>query len=233
MSIHYTLYKNKMREESVVYAARVQPIRSVDIDGVIDRMMQHGSTITRADVLGVLENYHVAITQLLLEGNSIVTPAVNYSLSIRGVFDDLADGYDSSRHTVRATTSPGKRLRAAIANNATVKKQETLRLAPNPIDYVDYNSNERNSTLTPGGMGQLTGHRLKFEPGVPEQGIFLIDSSGAETQVDVVGQNYPSTLVFLVPSFLASDSYQLMVRASFNGNGDIRSGVLRTPLLVA
>lgn len=233
MTIRYTLYENKMREEGSIYAARVQPIRSIDIDGVIDRMMQHGSTITRADVLGVLENYQVAVTQLLLEGNAVITPLVNYGASIRGVFDDLDDGYEASRHEVRPATTPGKYLRDAIAQRATVEKRETARVTPVPIAYVDFNSGERNNTLTPGGMGKLTGHRLKYNPDYPDQGIYLVDSSGLETRVDVVGQNYPSSLVFMVPPALAPDSYRIEVRASFNGNGDLRSGALRTLLHVA
>ena len=66
------------------------------------------------------------------------------------------------------------------------------------------NSSELNSRVTPGRMGQITGHRLRFDPGDTSQGIFFVN--GSATRVSVAGKNDPSELMFLVP---ASDRHRL------------------------
>jgi hypothetical protein len=43
------------------YRAIVHFVGSVEAEGVIDRMIERGSTITKADALTVLQEYHAAI----------------------------------------------------------------------------------------------------------------------------------------------------------------------------
>ena len=62
----------------------------------------------------MLEDYHSAIENLVLEGMNVNTPLANLGASIKGVFDGQADSYDPARHQLTATVSPGKRFRAAI-----------------------------------------------------------------------------------------------------------------------
>ena len=84
---------------------------------------------------------------------------------------------------------------------AQVEKQEGGECLPRPLDYTDLNSGELNSQATPGGMAQVTGYRLKFDPTDTSQGIFFVN--GSATRVSIVGKNNPSELMFLVPASLA------------------------------
>jgi hypothetical protein len=73
------------------------------------------------------------------------------------------------------------------------------------LEYIDINTGERNSVLTPGGMGQVAGHRLKFGPADPEQGVFFMAPDGSSSaRVSLVGKNMPGELMFLVPDTLAA-----------------------------
>jgi len=84
--------------------------------------------------------------------------------------------------------------------------------------------------VTPGGMGRLTGYRLKFDPTDPNQGIFFIN--GSTTQVDVVGKNNPSELMFLVPANLQPGAYSLEIRSAI-GNSAVHTGLLADVLGVS
>jgi hypothetical protein len=77
-------------------------------------MIEQGSTVVKADILSVLEDYHSAIENMVLEGMNVNTPGANYSVSIKGIFDGQADTYDPSRHQVSPSTNPGRRFRKAI-----------------------------------------------------------------------------------------------------------------------
>lgn len=116
------------------------------------------------------------------------------------MFDSEVDRYDPARHQVAPTISPGARLRNVFSTDAHVMRQEATVPAPNPRAYWDKNTDTRNQTLTPGGMGQVRGYRLKFDESDESQGIFLIDADDVVTKVDVIGRNMPSELMFMVPA---------------------------------
>jgi hypothetical protein len=233
MPVNYALFENNLTSDPDDYMAMVQPTGTAELEDVIERMIERGSTVVRADILSVLEDYHSAVENMVLEGVNVNTPGANYRVSIKGVFNGQADSFDPSRHQVRASVSPGRRFRRAVEENAQPVKQETVKPKPNPLEYTDLNSGERNGVLTPGGMGQVVGHRLKFDPADAAQGIFFLAADGTETKVDVVGRNKPADLMFLIPGSLAAGNYTLEIRATVHDGETVRTGALETPLTVA
>lgn len=233
MTVNYVLQKNPLSTDADNYFARVCPIGTIDIEEVIERMVQQGSTVTRADIVSVLEDYHTVIGNLLLEGHNVNTPMANFSLSIKGVFQGIGDVFDPPRHRLRAVVTAGTRLRKLVKEQGQVTKQETITPRPSPLDYVDLNSGERNGHLTPGGLGHIIGHRLKFDPTDPDQGIYFIAEDGSETRVTIIGQNKPGELIFLVPDGLTTGKYRLEVRAVLKGSKSVRRGRLDKTLTVS
>jgi hypothetical protein len=185
--------------------------------------------VTKADTLSVLEDYFTAVESMVVEGLNVNTPLANFGASIKGIFNGQSDSFNQARHQITPTANPGKRLRGVVAQKGQPVKQEATKPAPNPLTYVDLASDSRNSTLTPGGMGQVVGHRLKFDAADPEQGIFFIAGDGTATRVTVIGRNMPSDLMFMVPDGLAAGDYTLEVRAAF-ASSDIRTGTLAAAL---
>jgi len=151
-------------------------------------------------VLAVLDNFFTVIEDALLMGFNVNTPGINGRVSIKGGFEGQTDGFLPGRNRVEASFTPGPRLRRTM-QQAQVEKQEGGERLPRPLDYTDLNSGELNSQATPGGMAQVTGYRLKFDPADTSQGIFFVN--GSATRVSIVGKNNPSELMFLVPASLA------------------------------
>jgi len=232
MTINYALFENHLTSDPDDYVALVQSNGSAEMEDVIDRMIEQGSTVVKADILSVLEDYHTAIENMVLEGMNVNTPGANYKATIKGIFNGQADSFDPNRHQVRASVSPGSRFRKAVEERGQPAKQEAIRPKPSLLEFTDLNSDVRNSTLTPGGMGQVVGHRLKFDAEDPAQGIFFVAADGSETQATVVGRNKPAELMFLIPDGLLAGDYTLEVRAGF-GEDDVRSGALDEPLTVS
>ena len=232
MPINYVLLENNLTSDPSDYMAAVQATRTAETDDIIARIIQQGSTVVKADILSVLEDYHTAIENMVLEGVNVNTPLANFGVSIKGVFNGPTDSFDPGRHQVVATTSPGKRFRRAVRERAQAVKGEALKPKPNPVEYTDVNSGTTNSVLTPNGMGRLVGHRLKFDPAAAAQGIFFQAKSGAATQAAMVGRNKPGELMFMVPALAAGD-YTLEVRARVYGSEDARAGALDATLTVA
>ena len=231
MSISYKLYKNHLTNGADNYRAMVRFAGSIDLNGVIDRMMARGSTITRADALAVLEDYHETIAELVLQGFKVITPTANYGLSVKGNFTGQSDGYDPSRHRPAAQVNPGAHFRQAVESRAHLQKQEATLPHPRLLEYTNLNNGDGNQALTPGGMARLSGYRLKFDPADPEQGLFLMAADQSTIRVEVIGRNTPNELIFMTPSGLAPGQYTLMVRVRF-GQNSVRIGLFEGMLTV-
>ena len=131
-----------------------------------------------------------------------------------------------------ACKEEAERLRRAMEYVEVQKQESSDRSQPRPLNYTDLNSGEVNSVLTPGGMGRVTGYRLKFDPTDPEQGIFFMPAGESTSgQAAVIAKNGPSELIFLVPATLTKDDYTLEIRSTM-GNGTVRTGVLADTLTV-
>jgi hypothetical protein len=55
MPIYFALYPNALTEDPDDYYAVVQPAQVRDKEDIADRIIEMGSTVTRADVLSVLQ----------------------------------------------------------------------------------------------------------------------------------------------------------------------------------
>ena len=71
------------------------------------------------------------------------------------------------------------------------EKQQTILPMPALLQFVDLGSGTNNTSITPNNIGTINGHRLKYDPADPTEGIFFVDSLGAATKVTAVQKNKP------------------------------------------
>lgn len=231
MPLHYALFENNLTPDPTDYMAVPQNLQSKTQDDVINLMISRGSTVTKAEALAVFEEYALATEQLVSDGYSINTPLFNLSPSIKGVFHSETENFNPAIHTVRLNITPGVRLRQ-MAQNVSVARVQGASPQPDPLYLDDLGSGSRNDTLTPGNIAQLKGSRLKFDPADVRQGIFIQSTDGvSETRVQMVSNNKPSQLDFLVPP-LAPGTYRVEVRAMVRGTKEPRKGALPVELTV-
>ena len=233
MPIHYALFENNLTADPDDFAAIVQVVDSTDLDALVQRMVERGSTTTRADILAVLEDAIGACESLLLDGMRVnFGGLVELFPRVRGVFTGATDAFDAARHAVDVGANPGARIRKTVRDNATLVKDEAVKPAPNPIEFRDIASDTSNGQVTPGNIGQLSGNRLKFDDAQADEGAYFMPVAlGAATKVTTVQKNKPSQLVFLIPTLPAGD-YQIEVRARISGGTELRTGRLDAILTV-
>ncbi len=228
--IKFLIVRNKLPANPTGYVARVRARDVVGLEEIARRIALLGTTVSEADVLNVIRHYNEITAELLSQGDTILTPAVRYRVSIRGVFTDESDPFDSARHLLTARLTPGPLLQEAL-RKAPAERYDVDPAAPYPKTFVDSVTEARNGTATPGREGWLIGTRLHFNPQDPAQGIYFIDSSGTETKVEGVGWNKANRLMFIVPALAAGD-YHLEVRAAIGTRG-VQVGWLDAVLHVA
>ncbi len=233
MPIHYALFENNVTADPDDYAASVQMTDTADLDTLIRRMIERGSTTTRADILPVMEDGIGACESMLLDGMRVnFGGLVELFPRVRGIFNGATDTFDPARHSVDVGANPGSRVRQTVRDTASVVKDEAVKPSPNPLEYRDVGSDTTNDQVTPGNIGQLSGSRLKYDATQADEGIYFVATAGGETKVATVQKNKPSQLVFLVPAGLLAGTYYVEVRARIRGGTDLRIGRLDSVLTV-
>ncbi len=226
--ITYFLVDNKMTPDPDDRRAQTLTRGSKDDNALIDHMIARGSTVTRGEALATIHEFSDAIGYFLQEGYSINSRLLKAGPSISGVFASDEDSFDNSRHQLKIKMLPGEHLKE-VPQRIKLTKVEGNPALPLPKYLLDVTTNTKNERLTPGGTVKLTGKRMKIDPTVPTQGVFLL-SAGKATKVDTFVINRPSELVMILPKVLAKGSYQLEVRGTVNGAD--RNGQLPVMLTV-
>jgi hypothetical protein len=231
MPIKYYLQPNPVTPDPNDQSARVLPNASLTLEDIIAKMMQRGTTVTESDTRAVLNLFFDVVSDEVADGNFVNLPLANIRVGISGVFTSITDSFDPSRHSIRATLSPGLLL---IEKMQKVRLEKTLQPLPSPviIEFLNINTNTTNSVLTPGGIGQIVGEELKFNPNNPQEGIFFVAADGTETKVQIIASRTEGKLVFSIPT-LPAGNYTLEVRRAYTKENIIRKGVLSDTLTVA
>ncbi|OJJ23597.1 hypothetical protein BKI52_04340 [marine bacterium AO1-C] len=158
----------------------------------------------------------------LSSGQNVQLGDTFYKSSILGKFETEDQTPSLARVTVNLVDSR-KPLRDVRFNR--VKRTDTS--TPIPELFFNVKTEEANSEITIGNMGRLNGTRLDFDTSDAAQGIFFVEvGTGAELKVEIVGENRPSQLMFMVPTLTAGNQYTLEIRSRAKAGADLKTGRL-------
>jgi len=232
MPIKYYLQPNPITPDPNDQSARVLPNASLTLDDIVSKMIKRGTMVTETDAKAVLTLFFEVVADEVADGNFVNLPIANIRSGISGVFTSVTDNFDPARHALRATLSPGALLNEKLRN---ARLEKTLQPLPSPVilEFLNVNTNTVNSVLTPGGIGQIIGEELKFNPDNAQEGVFFVKSDGTETKATVFATRTLGKLVFNIPSTLTAGTYTLEVRRAYTKDNIIRKGVLPDVLTVA
>jgi hypothetical protein len=142
---------------------------------IVDHMANdRGSTVTKTDIIAVLQLLWEAIRYYHLAGRTIIMDIFCLIPTIKGIFQNDDDQFDAKRHRIRRCFSPGRNWNTIKASDYELVK--VYKDDRNPfIDHVfDFRSRRYNKTLTPGDEARICGYELKFPLDDSLSGIFLI-----------------------------------------------------------
>ena len=229
MTIPYTLDANKLTQDGR-YFARVRSVGTADLDTLVERMMQRGTTLGRADIMAALDLLVEVCIDLVLDGWRVdLDGLVRLYCSIGGTFDGEDDRFTPSQHTLQGVAQPGPRLEQALRGRGQPRKQPLRRPAPEVQRFTALPGGATDR-LAPGEIGRLEGTRLRFHPAAADEGLFLIDAAGQAHRL-TVAQNTARVLLFGWPALPPGD-YCVEVRARVGHAATPRVGRLDYPLHV-
>ena len=225
--LHYHTIDNLMTPAPGDYMAQTANVRTYDDAQVVEQMLRRGTTLAKADLIAANQLRNEVILDLLADGASVNTGICIMAPSISGVFRGAGDSFDASRHRININIYPTAATRET-AKKIKVQKVQVADPSPYIVEVKDAVSGTANETLTPGGILELRGSRLKFVAENHTNGIFLIPESGDEIRIEVVAENKPARLMALIPLNITQGSYHVEVRTTFSQGNAKESKQLKT-----
>jgi hypothetical protein len=223
MPLDYSLTENLLTDRPEDMSAIAQTRPSINEEGLIDRMLGKGTSLTRTDLKAALNLKNETIAEGAERGDTFTLPLMNISFSISGVFDGPLDTFDPNRHKLNINLTKGVLLREA---ERKVKPVKTNKPAPLPQiqEVKDSVSGAVNDRLTSGGVVELRGYNLRIEGDHPTCGLWFVAEGGEETKATVFIDNKPAKLLAMIPA-LSAGNYQMKVVTQY-ANG---VKLLKTP----
>ncbi len=211
--LKYSLVENQLTERPDDYSAQTHPMGSFDKEAIITRMLNRGTSLTRTDILAVINSLEETVAEVLSEGCNINLPLFNTSFSISGVFESPLDNFDGNRHKLNLNLTKGILLREV---EKRVKPEKSNSVSPQPQiqEVKDSVSGKVNESLTAGGVIEIRGYNLKIEGDDPSCGLWFVTNDGNETKAEIIIENKPSKIIAMIPN-IPNGSYQVKVVTQF------------------
>jgi hypothetical protein len=226
MSLKYSLVENLLTERPDDYSALVQTKGSLDKEALIRRILRRGTTLTRTDVLAVMNELEAVVEDVVQDGYNITYPLFNISFSISGVFEGAMDAFDGNRHKLNINLTKGLLLRN-IEKQIKLVKTESHAPHPSIMEVKDCVSGLVNEILTAPGVVEVRGYNLKIEGDDPACGLWFVAENGVQTRAVTIIENKPSRIMAMIPA-LQPGKYQVKVATQYMSNNKF----LKTPKVV-
>jgi len=224
MNIKYFIYQTRLRDESKFFG-RIMLKGICGHSELVERMLDMGSSLTKPDVLAVLQLLSMTIAKVCSEGYKVsLDGLVQITPVLGGEFLDKTDTFLPSRNAVYLTSRVSRSLNERIALTAGVEKVIVDENRPILLDVVDSEADDGTEELTRGHIISITGKRLKFDSSRLGEYLRLVNAEN-QTEFVTVGRFHKladQELVFRLPPVSFGQGYFELANAL--GTTSVRVG---------
>jgi DNA-binding domain/Domain of unknown function (DUF4469) with IG-like fold len=226
MALKIAVLKNFLKTCPSPFIVRSDSSDVVEFDRFVEIMAAGRTALSQVEILGAMRLYKEELQKLLADGKTVKTPTGSFFMSAAGSMESLDESYlpkdQTNNHEVRLHHKPESSFEASILADLTIVREERPNLSI-PNLRVVLAAGEGSGLIKAGGMVQIKGLRLRFDPATVEQGVFFVDAAGVETRSPFYPMILPGTVLASVPNSLAAGTYELVLRAAVNGK-DVTEG---------
>jgi hypothetical protein len=146
-AIRYSLTENRLRRDNGAnYVARVHRYKTIGQEEFIDLMTERNTTVTRQDVLVVLDLMEETLKNILRRGECVTTRLFKARVGIRGGFTAADSDYDPSANTVVVSMSAARPFADAVVRETHTEKVDPTGCLPNNYNLSASRSEASSAT---------------------------------------------------------------------------------------
>lgn len=201
MSIKYFVFQTRFQNESKFFGRAILN-GTYDRDAIVGRMLKMGTSMTKTDIVALLQLLSETIEMVCSEGFRVnIEGLVSMTPVVGGQFLDKKDFVTAGRNTLYLTSQVSKALNDRFAQAATPEKVIVDENRPILIDVVDAEAEEGVAALKAGNIMTVSGKRLKFDVTHPEEYLRLVNAENSTEFLPITKFQKMSSqeLVFRLP----------------------------------
>lgn len=218
-----------------VYTARPVPISTIGLEEIKRLIHLRDKTIPEDVARDTLETFADVCGYQLSIGNTVkITNFVSFVTTITGRLENPTDDINKESFNVKAKIERSfvEKVRAIVSfvNIGTTEKE------PSIFSFMDAASFVRN-WIRDGYAAVVDGENLNFDRSDEQQGIFLTSPAGNTYKVDNISASTAKKLIYvnsldseLGPAGKASVGYDLVIKARYTVNGELKTGVYKSKI---
>ena len=215
----YTMTKD-VKED---YIAKVKTLKSLTIEGIANAIAAERTEYRPETIVNISNLVDEKIRQLVCQGNTVVTGSALYSPSITGLLIGTTGAINPEINKCIVNVAPSAAMRAEVAKVTPEFSGNVKNLGGARISLVkDVTTGLTDGTITPGGMLDVTGSKIKCvnADGTGTGTLKLIKEStqAVAATITTFGINDPSRLMFTLPASLENGSYSLVLETWYSNS---------------
>ena len=215
----YTMTKD-VKED---YIAKVKTLKSLTIEGIANAIAAERTEYRPETIVNICNLVDEKIRQLVCQGNTVVTGSALYSPSITGVLIGTTGSINPDANKCIINITPSAAMRAEVAKVTPEFSGNVKNFGGARISLVkDVTTGKTDGTITPGGMLDITGSKIKCvnADGTGTGTLKLIKEStqAVAATITTFGINDPSRLMFTLPASLENGSYSLVLETWYSNS---------------
>ena len=213
------LFDNPLTENPNDRYGRVVNLASINEDILIARAIANGFNGNAASMKAVCEALKQEAVKAVVRGEIVHYGLGHVVLDVEGSFIGDEPQWNPEKHKLVAAITTTKDLRETLKKTpVNIRGMASNHAAI--LTVTDVATGKVNEVLTPGGMANIMGSRIKIDGDKPEVGLFL-DNQNTQGRIQVpataIGLNDPSKVMFVVPTDLAAGDYLMVIVTQFGG----------------
>jgi hypothetical protein len=178
MALKLAVLKNSLKTCPSPYIVRSESSDVVEFDHFIEIMGAGRTTLSQTDIVAAMQLYKEELQKLLAEGKTVKTPTGSFYMCASGSMESLDESYQpngqSNNHEVRLHHRPEGDFEDSILADLTIVREERPDLSVPNLRAV-LAAGEGTGLIKAGGMVQIKGLRLRFDPQTAGQGVLTSD----------------------------------------------------------
>lgn len=212
------LYDLPLTEKKDDRYAKVISPSTITEEDLIRLAVERRTDLNPSTLRAALEILTALAEEKVLDGCNVTFGLSHYSIAVNGLFTGDADHWDPARHSLSLRSDPNQTLREQLP---AVEVQLLGPAITGPVinTITDHSSATINQRLTPGGVVNIDGKRLKIVGDSPEVGVSLINTTTGEELLLAPGtlfQNSPAQLGIMLPEGIALGVYNIKVSTQYS-----------------
>ena len=190
------------------FAMIVRSANAIDHDGLVALMAKKNTTVSRQDIIVVLDLFRETIIDRLAHGYNVSSNLVNAYVAIKGTFANTDESFDKHKHDLVINVSPETTLASEVEKAAQLRKVDHGPGKPVIKSFYDLKSKTTNGSATAGFVAEIKGKNLEMDTDRQDHGLWFVNTeTDQKIRVTEIDRNTERRILFTIPETLAPGSY--------------------------